>query len=136
MVETYKTFLGPAYFFTTDLSEIPVHTRKAIETKVAVDFSGERLLAACGIDRFASRGNFWVVVTEDRVLSFKSPSLQQNFFSDLTGVERAYTGDIMLQSPGNKSNLFSAMLMPKKELADRMFLVIQARWLAVRGRSG
>ena len=131
-MKKYTQFIGPAYFFTTDPKEVPKKSRKAIEKKALLDFSREQVLAVCGIDQFCYGGHIWVVVSRERVIAYKNPVLHQNFFSDLTGVERSITGDIILLSPGNKSDLFHFFQMPHKKLIDRLFRIIHNQWITAR----
>ena len=133
-MKKYTQFIGPAYFFTTDPKEVPRKTRKSIEKRASLDFNSEQILAVCGIDQFGNRGNIWVVVSQERVVAFKYPALHQNFFNDLTGVERSITGDIVLLSPGNKSDLFHLLHMPHKKLIDRLFTIIHNQWVTTRNQ--
>ena len=126
--------MGPTYFLAQNAADIPPKTRMAMEQRMSFPFDDEPFVAACGIDKWGSRGHFWVLVTEKRVLALKQPSLQQVFFDDLTGVERSYTGDVVLLSPGNKSDLFSLALMPHRQVVDELFAIINRRWETTRAR--
>lgn len=53
-MEHYKSLLGPQYYFTTDPAEIHKKIRTQIDSKTAIDFSREKMLASCGIDQLCS----------------------------------------------------------------------------------
>lgn len=130
MKQTFKQIMGSTYYFADDQSDIPKNIFDKIKEYSSFDPLKEKFIATCFIDQIGSRGEFFVLVTEDRVIIKKAVSFQQNYFKDVTGVERTGAlGDILLLSAGNKSDCFPAMNMPKKELIDKLFNIICTRWM-------
>jgi hypothetical protein len=134
-METFRSFAGATYFFTTDLAEVPAKTLEDIDDKLEVDYTSEPFVAACGIDDWSSRGTIWVVITKKRVASRAGTISTQNLFSDVTGVERKGV-NITILSPGNISSLFSPLLCPSGVLIEKLLKVIQKEWIAARSSQG
>ena len=122
------------WYFTTDFNEVSEKLRTKILKESKVDHTTEQVRATCFL-KVAWGTPPFVIVTDKRVVARKATGvLVQNLFSDLTGVERSFTQDIVLLSPGNKSDLFSLANMPKKKLLDRMFEIINQRWNETRSK--
>jgi hypothetical protein len=132
-----KPFLGSKFYFTTIAAEIPPDIRRDVESRAAVDFGTEGIVAFCGMDgRWKSEQRCWVLVTAERVVvSSLAGGIEQNFFSQLSGVETSGVGGVVLLSPGNSTGLFSLFVNPDPDLIERMFRIIQTRWLEVRRRA-
>lgn len=131
-MQKFKHALGTKWYYTTDSSEIPQKIKNRMSKQAGLDFDQENLLATCFVNQTMNRGRLFVVVTDERIVAAKLRSMHQNLFADLTGVERSITQDIVLHSPGNKSDMFSFMEMPKKACIDLLFDVINNRFLELR----
>jgi len=110
-MRTFKKLLGANYDYTDDFDEIP-EDMKSIIQKDSIGISQDGFICACWLTGFGAKGKAYVLVTKESVISKKADRrLSQNRFQDLTGVERSLTMDVILLSPGNKSDIFHAMNM-------------------------
>lgn len=133
-MEKFANFTKPTYFFSTDLGDIDNKVMKNIQGAVKIDFDSEKFIAACWVDQLGNRGDIFLMVTDNRVIAKKPNGLHQNYFADITGMERSMTGDIVIAAQGNKADCFNVMVMPSKKLLDKMFDVINSHW--TKSKSG
>lgn len=122
------------WYFATDFNEVSEKLRTKMLRESKVNPTAEQVFATCFL-KVAWGTPPFVIVTDKRVVSKKATGpLVQNLFSDLTGVERSYTQNIVLLSPGNKSTLFSSINMPNTKLINRMFEIINQHWNETKGK--
>lgn len=130
-MEQYTKLTGASYSYT----ETPGEIEKKVVAHVAKNFgidlltlAQDKLICAAWTDRIGSRGTFYVVVTENGVIVRKSNDLKQTLFKDIVTIEKSPMLDTVLITAGGKTDLFSLMLMPKKELLEKMFGKISQRF--------
>lgn len=132
-MEKFFRLIGPTYLFSETYQELPESLLKQIAKALAIDFNKEKFIAAGWIQNFLSKGQIFVLVTDQRVAYSDTIRVKQNLFKDMTGVERNFIKNVILLSPGNSTSLFDAMGMPNKKFLDRIFGVINRTWMNVRG---
>ena len=130
-MERYKSFMSPAWAFTEDEAEIPPKIWAKMQQEVAIG-PAERFMAATWIDQPMSRASVFVLITDTRVVAKKLGGVRQHVFMDLTGVDRNWTGDIVLSAAGHKSDLFNFSGQPNKKLLARVFHVVNGHWTNLR----
>ena len=121
--------MGLPWFFTKDVREIPDTVKAKIAESAGVDFDGETIVAVCFARTLIKPVRLFVVVTSDRIAAKRADALQITYFSDLIGVERSFTQDIVLRSKGSASSLFSYPELPKKECLDLLYGAINDQFL-------
>lgn len=132
-MEKYSSLIRPTFYFTNAESELPEFMHKQISKSTNINFSTEPFIASCWIDNLLGKGRLFVLITQQRVIYRNGPTLQQNLFSDMTGVEKDMLRNTRLLSPGNPSMLFSEGIMPTEKLLDILFSIINEQWIKTRG---
>ena len=131
MKKEYSQFIGLTYYFMDSAADILELHRREMKSVIEFDFEKEKIIAC-----IFGRKDAFIIITDDRVIAKKVTGLDQHTFKEMTGVDRGLTNDVVLVSPGNKSNCFGhGPHMPKKELLDLVFKVISSQWNKVKNES-
>lgn len=132
-LEFHKRFFGHSWGHTDALDEVPEKIRAAIVKDTGLDPSVEKVLSVAFVDTLGSRGNFFIVVTDDRVLTKNPSGVTQALFKDVRTVEQA-PANVKIRSDHNEFSLFHTLVTPKSVLAERLFGIVNRQWLAARKR--
>lgn len=133
--ETFSSSLyGTTYVIATSLEDLHINTKKAILKSALIDFTSEPIVSICALDTWGSRGTFWSVVTDQTILVKHGNNTSQNLFLDVTGVERKGL-NIQILSPGNRSHVFSWVVLPTEKLVETFYQIVRNMWLMSKGSS-
>ena len=132
-LEHYKSFFSRRWGCSDALEDVPDKIRAKMIDHGAVDPSTERVLAAAYVDSWGIRGEWFVLVTEDRVIAKKNATIDQSLFKDVKNVEKDGP-NVKIHSDHSVFEIFANVTMPKHTLGERLFGVINRQWLAVRRR--
>jgi hypothetical protein len=129
----HKRVFGHSWGHTDTLDEVPDKIRAAIVKETGLDPSLEKVLSVSFVDTLGSRGNFFIVVTDDRVLTKNPSGVTQALFKDVRTVEQA-PANVKIRSYHNEFSLFHTLVTPKSVLAEQLFGIVNRQWLAARKR--
>jgi len=128
-MERFTTLMGSAYLYTEKYEDIPTKIKEKISKVVTIDFANEKFVCACWMDNFVSKGQFFVVLTDKRVIAKDPIRLEQNTFKNVTGVEQDIFKNIVIRSAGNSTNLFHFNSIPSKLLISKLLDQINKIWM-------
>jgi hypothetical protein len=134
-MEKFSGILKTTYHFTDTLLEIPDFLKKEIDKVLTIDFTTEKFIASCWVDNIFAKGKIFVLITNQRVI-YKDPArLNQNAFTDITGVEKDISKNISVLSAGNATELFPSIALPTDKLLILLFKIIDSTWRTAKNSS-
>ena len=120
-METFKQLMGTTYKYTDSANEIPDSVTNHLKKNYGIDYNNEKIICAAWSSQLGVEGTFYVIATEDRVVTRKANECNQVFLKDVTSTARSPFGDIVLKAAGVNMDLFHAMAMPKRKLLDILY---------------
>jgi len=115
------------YYSTSEYSEIPKKLKSTIQKNLNVNFNDELFFYCVWSSSFEQ----CIIVTHKRIITSKKfNKIEQNYLSDLTGVEKTsdLKPNIKLLSSNNKTYLFDKSQIPTDKLINHLFLLIDEKW--------
>lgn len=127
-MEKFNSFLGSNYFYSTSLQDLPEKTKSICNGTLGINWDKEGFVAAAWISNFMSKGEIFILITQERIIYRDIARINQNLFSQITGIEKVYR-NIKVLSPGNYTSLFPGASLPSDSLVKTLFPVINQAWL-------
>ena len=108
--------------YTTKVDELPENMTNFLKTNLSLDVTTDNFVSATWIMNFFSKSKIFCIVLNDRVV-YNFTSIEQNYYSSVTGIEKNLYNQIIMTSAGNRTIIFSQGFgyTPKKDVIEKIF---------------
>ena len=130
-LEMYKRFFGHRWACTEVFDEVPQKIWAAMSEEVGLDPATEKPVLVAYVDTLGSKGNFFVIVTQDRIVTRNPSQVDQAIFKDVRTIDKT-TDNVKIRAEHKEFVLFHKLVVPKAALTARIFAAANRQWLAQR----